>query len=64
MLAEMPRILRCRYLAQEEMVAGLWREAIEALLDQPPPAERPRVDGASVAADLILDTVRSHPAQG
>jgi len=55
MLAEMPRILRCRYLAQEEMVAGRWRDAIEALLDQPPPAERPRVDGASVAADMILD---------
>lgn len=57
MLAEMPRILRCRYLAQEEVVAGRWREAIEALLDQPPPAERPRVDGATVAADLIWNTL-------
>ena len=55
MLAEMPRMLRCRYLAQEDLVAGHWREAIEALLAQPAPAERPRVDGAAVAAEMILD---------
>jgi L-arabinokinase len=67
MLAEMPRLLRCRYLAQQDLVAGRWREAIEALLAQPLPAERPRVDGAAVAADMILDspvTSRVHPAQG
>ena len=67
MLAEMPRMLRCRYLAQHDLVAGRWREAIEALLAQPPPAERPSVDGASIAADMILnslDTSRVHPAQG
>ena len=54
MLAEMPRMLRCRYLAQEDLVAGHWREAIEALLAQPLPAERPRVDGAAVAAEMIF----------
>ena len=32
MLTEMPRILRCRYLAQEDLVAGHWRESVEALL--------------------------------
>ena len=52
MLAEMPRMLRCRYLAPEDLVAGDWKEAIEALLAQPPPPERPRVDGASVAAAM------------
>ena len=56
MLAEMPRMLRCRYLEQHDLVAGNWRSAIEALLAQPPPAERPRVDGASVAAAMIADT--------
>jgi L-arabinokinase len=55
MLEEMPRMLRCRYLAQADLVAGHWRKAIEALLDQPHPAERPRVDGASVAAALVLE---------
>jgi L-arabinokinase len=57
MLAEMPQLLRCRYLAQEDLVAGRWREAIDALLAQPIPAERPRVDGAAVATEMILDTV-------
>jgi hypothetical protein len=57
MLAEMPRMLRCRYLAQPDLVAGHWSEAIEALLAQPMPAERPRVDGASVAAGMILATL-------
>ena len=55
MLAEMPRMLRCRYLAPEDLVAGDWQEAIEALLAQPRPAERPRTDGASVAAVRILE---------
>jgi L-arabinokinase len=55
MLAEMPQMLRCRYLPREDLVAGHWREAIEALLAQPPPAARPRVDGAAVAAEIILE---------
>jgi L-arabinokinase len=59
MLAEMPRMLRCRYLAQDDLVAGQWRDAVEALLAQPPPAERPRVDGAAVAADMIVDKLRT-----
>jgi L-arabinokinase len=55
MLAEMPRMLRCGYLAPQDLVDGRWKEAIEALLAQPLPAEQPRVDGASVAAARILE---------
>ena len=55
MVAEMPRILRCRYLEPHDLLAGRWADAIDALLGQPPPVERPRVDGASVAAATILD---------
>jgi len=51
---EMPRLLRCRYLSQEDLSAGSWEESIEALLAQPPPADRPRIDGADVAAESIL----------
>lgn len=53
-VAEMPRIVRCRYLSQDDLYAGRWAEAIDALLTQPAPLERPRVDGAGVAADEIL----------
>ena len=53
MLAELPRLLRCRYIRQEDLLAGNWRGAIEALLKQEDPPERVRVDGASVAASAI-----------
>ena len=58
MLAEMPRMLRCRHIEQADLLAGNWRDAIEALLAQEEPPERPRVDGASVAASAILGMAR------
>lgn len=51
---EMPRVLRCRYISQEDLLAGRWADAIDALLTQPGPPERPRVDGAEIAADEIM----------
>ena len=54
---EMPRVLRCRYIPQEDLIAGRWAEGIEALLAQPAPPEQPRVDGADVAADTIMNLV-------
>jgi len=54
MVSDMPRLLRCRFITQEDLLAGNWREAIDALLAQPEPPERPRVDGASLAAGQIL----------
>jgi hypothetical protein len=57
MLAEMPRLLRCRYIAPQDLIAGNWGNAIEALLAQPPPEERAAVDGADVAASMILEVL-------
>ena len=54
-VAEMPRVLRCRFMPQDDLRSGRWRAHIEALLAQPPSPERARVDGADVAAELILD---------
>ena len=56
-VAEMPRILRCRYLSQDDLLAGRWADAIDALLAQPAPLERPAVNGADVAAEEILNLV-------
>jgi len=53
-VAEMPRWLRCRFIAQEDLLAGDWAAAISALLAQPDPPDRARVDGAEVAAGVIL----------
>jgi L-arabinokinase len=54
MVADMPRMLRCRYIAQDDLMAGRWSETIHALLAQPAPPERPAINGAEVAADAIL----------
>jgi L-arabinokinase len=53
-VAEMPRVLRCRFLPQEDLRAGRWRAHVDALLAQTAPPERARIDGAQVAAGLIL----------
>ena len=54
---EMPHVLRCRYIPQEDLRAGRWAEAIDALLVQPAPPQHPRVDGADVATDAIMNLV-------
>ena len=56
-VAEMPRILRCRHISQEDLFAGRWADAIDALIAQPAPPERPAVNGADVAADQIMNLV-------
>jgi hypothetical protein len=52
-VAEMPRVLRCRYISQEDLLAGRWADAVDALLAQPEPPETARIDGAAVAARLM-----------
>jgi hypothetical protein len=51
---EMPRWLRARFIDHDELFAGDLHGPLEALLAQPPPPERPRVDGAEVAARQLL----------
>jgi L-arabinokinase len=53
LVREMPRYLRCRFIDQAALRAGDWAGPLAALLAQPPPPERPRTDGAQVAATLI-----------
>ncbi len=52
-VAEMPRLLRCRFLPRDDLVEGRWAPAVEALLAQPP-VPQPPTNGAGVAADVIL----------
>ncbi len=52
-VSEMPRVLRSRYISQDDLLAGRWADAIDALLAQPPAPEHPRLDGAEVASEFI-----------
>jgi hypothetical protein len=57
MVAEMPRYLRCRHLELAAFEAGAWNQALSEVVGLPPPSDRPRTDGAVVAAALIMDAL-------
>jgi L-arabinokinase len=59
-VAEMPKVLRCRFLAQDDLIAGRWRPAIDALLAQPAPPEHWPTDGAAVVARALIESVRRY----
>jgi len=58
-MREMPAVLRCRMIDQEDLRNGRWAAAIGALLEQPVPASRMPVNGAEIAAAKILELVRT-----
>ena len=57
MVREMPRFLRCELVDLDSFLAGRWSDALRRLLNQPPPPEQPRTNGADVVANLIVDRV-------
>jgi hypothetical protein len=57
MVREMPRYMRCEFIDQPSLLAGRWRAALDTLLAQPDPPERPATNGADVVADMIAATV-------
>jgi L-arabinokinase len=54
-VAEMPRLLRCRYISQEDLRAGRWADAVTAVLQQPTPPASVDTNGAEVVANQILE---------
>jgi L-arabinokinase len=55
LIREMPQLLRCVFLPQEDLFAGRWRPSLERVLAQPAPPTRPRTDGAEVVAARIVE---------
>jgi L-arabinokinase len=53
MVAEMPAILRCRFLSQDDLFGGRWLDALTALMQQPPPPRRMATDGTAVAVSVL-----------
>jgi len=54
LVAEMPRVLRCREIPRDDLFGGRWAGPVAALLAQPGPADALRVDGAGIAAAEVL----------
>jgi hypothetical protein len=46
-------VLRSHFISHEELFAGRWRAALEAVMAQPEPPTRPATNGAEVAAEII-----------
>jgi hypothetical protein len=59
LVAEMPRYLRCGFIDHDTLFAGRWRAALDAIVAQPAPPERPRTDGAQVLAEKIQAVVQA-----
>ncbi len=57
LVEHMPRYLRCRFLDQEALLGGRWRDALDALDVQPAPPDRLPTNGAEVAAEMILGMI-------
>jgi hypothetical protein len=54
----MPKFLRCAFIDQDDLFAGRWQPHLDALLAQPEPPTRPAVNGADVAADILLTLIQ------
>lgn len=56
LVREMPRYIRSRFISQRDLLAGRWREALNALVAQPAAAETMEVDGAQFCSERLLKT--------
>jgi L-arabinokinase len=62
LVAEMPKYLRARFISHEDLFAGRWKAALDALIAQPPARETLRTDGAETAARIISSMSARTPA--
>jgi L-arabinokinase len=55
LVREMPKYLRTAFISNEDLYAGRSQEALDAVVAQPDPPVRPRVDGAEVVARRLVE---------
>ena len=58
MVQDFPRFLRNRFISQEDLLAGRWRDALSSLLGQPAPPEHLDSNGAERAVDQLVRLVQ------
>jgi hypothetical protein len=57
LVSEMPRFLRSEFLAQDALLGGRWRDALDRVMTKPDPPEHPATNGAEVVAGMIAGRV-------
>jgi L-arabinokinase len=57
MVQELPEILRCRFIPQDDLFAGRWSDALTRLMQQPAPARRVATDGVSHALAALQTAI-------
>jgi L-arabinokinase len=58
---EMPGVLRCRPISDEDLHAGRWVDGVTEVLQQPMPPRTLAVDGAEVAAHAVASLIGGAP---
>lgn len=63
LVEDMPKYLRTAFISQEDLFAGRWEPYLDKLLAQARPKnyKRPDINGADVAADLLLKALDKPP---
>jgi L-arabinokinase len=61
LVREMPRFLRCRFIDAVDLREGRWREALDQLIESPPPPEPPRMDGGLFVGEKIKAMLDRRP---
>ena len=55
----MPKYVRCAFIDHADLFSGHWAPHLDRLLAQPAPPERPAINGAAVAAEIIRGELRT-----
>jgi hypothetical protein len=58
LVQEMPKYLRCAFVAHDDLFSGNWAPHLEQLLAQPAPQEKPPTNGAQLAAEIVSQEIR------
>jgi hypothetical protein len=61
LVAEMPKYLRNAFIGQDDLFAGKWESHIDKLLAQPKIKKKPDINGADVAAEILLKALDKPP---
>lgn len=55
LVSAMPDLVRCLFIGQDALFAGHWLEPLDRLVAAPYPRTKPAVNGAEIAAGILLD---------